>query len=289
MGVQRIGHAAIFPEQPRRRRQVQRQFACCREPVARVADRRRQQIGERHRAPTSVELLPRIDEARDRYRAAAVSRYAVGIARQSCRRGRLAAGADRRHVPLALWIREDVRVAAQVVAMRLYHRKHRRHRERRIKCVAATPQHIDARLRHERVLGRHHAVRCEHRAAEGGDVGGVRHVVLLAIAARACCHPERREGSCAIWLIRSLRITRVRPAGATHSRGRLCHSLWARYASPVQQPRAVLHRRPLLGSRCCTGRVAGSGEILRFAQDDNGRGSNRYSRCVAEWHSRPRL
>ena len=54
------------------------------------------------------------------------------------------------------------RIAAQVVAMRLHDRQQRRHRQRRVERIPAAPQHIDAGLRHERMLRRDGAVRGEY-------------------------------------------------------------------------------------------------------------------------------
>src|SRR5206468_7207728 len=105
----------------------------------------------------------------------AMARNTVGVSFGRRSGGRFAAGTDGGYAAFARGIREDKRIATEVVAMWLDDREHRGHRERRVEGVAAAAQDVETSLGCERVLGGNHAVGAKHRAADRGDAVSVRH------------------------------------------------------------------------------------------------------------------
>jgi len=137
-----------------------------REPVARVAHRGGQVVGERQPAMARVRLAPAIHRARHRdggghdaaERDLAEAARAEPLDRGG--RGRRARRVERVHRAGARVVNQPERVAAHAGHVRVDHREHRGRRDRRVDRGAARLQDLDAGLGGQRVRrGDHAAVR----------------------------------------------------------------------------------------------------------------------------------
>ena len=182
------GCAGVAAEQRLVQRDVVRDDVGEDDAVARVLLGRREQLVETARPVRRRDVFPRPHRARhaDAERPAlgqrtvreivergTVRRAAAAVVRDGAARVRVAHDAAR-------VVHDPERIAADAAARRVRHRKHRVRRDRRVHCVPAAAQHVDAGRRRERVRrGDHRARRAGHRAARPAR-GAHRHAAAAA-------------------------------------------------------------------------------------------------------------
>ena len=166
-----VGGGRVRPFQQRGRRGVPLagDDVAHREPAARIADGRRQHVGQRQRAEAVQELLPAVDRTGNRPGERAVSRHplvALADQRLAADRVRRAAGRVQGVQPLRVGVpHQREQVAADAVHVRLHQAEHGVDRHRGVDGVAARLQDVEPDLRRKRLAGRHHPVGRNHLRA----------------------------------------------------------------------------------------------------------------------------